>query len=37
MTKKWNLKAIAKEISIGLVLLFILSNIISYIRKPELY
>lgn len=37
MTKKWNLKAIAKEIIVGLVLLFILSNIISYIRKPELH
>ena len=37
MTKKWNIKAIAKEISIGLALLFILSNIISYIRKPELH
>lgn len=33
---KWNIKSILKEITITLVLLFILSNIISYIRKPEL-
>lgn len=30
------IKSILKEISIALVLLFILSNIISYIRAPEL-
>ncbi len=34
--KKWNFKSILKEIVIGAVLLFILSNIMSYIRKPEL-
>jgi thiol-disulfide isomerase/thioredoxin len=34
--KKWNIRPIAKEIIIALVLLFVLSNIISYIRKPEL-
>ncbi len=34
--KKWNIRSILKEIIIALVLLFILSNIISYIRKPEL-
>jgi len=32
----WKLKSILKEILIAVVLLFILSNIISYIRKPEL-
>ena len=32
----WNLRSIFKEILIALVLLFVLSNIISYIRKPEL-
>ncbi len=31
-----NIKSTLKEISIALVLLFILSNIISYIRQPEL-
>ena len=33
---KWNIKSILKEISIALVLLFILSNIISYVRQPDL-
>ncbi len=33
---KWNIKSILKEILIAAVLLFILTNIISYIRKPEL-
>ncbi|MEE8589665.1 MAG: redoxin domain-containing protein, partial [Sulfurimonadaceae bacterium] len=32
----WKLKSILKEIVIAVILLFILSNIISYIRKPEL-
>ncbi|WP_309500138.1 redoxin domain-containing protein [Sulfurovum sp.] len=36
MTKKWNFKTVVKEIALGVFLLFILSNIISYIRKPEL-
>ena len=31
-----NLKSIFKEILIALILLFVISNIISYIRKPEL-
>ena len=31
-----NIKSTLKEISIAVVLLFILSNIISYIRQPEL-
>ena len=34
--KKWNIKSILKEIFIALVLLFVLSNIINYIRQPEL-
>jgi len=36
MTQKWNFKTIAKEIAIAAIFLFILTNIISYIRKPEL-
>jgi len=34
--KKWNFKKILKEIAIGAVTIFILSNIISYVRKPTL-
>jgi thiol-disulfide isomerase/thioredoxin len=34
--KKWKLKSTLKEILIAAALLFILTNIISYIRKPEL-
>ena len=34
--KKWNIRYILKEIILILVLLLVLSNIISYIRKPEL-
>lgn len=34
--KQWNLRSTLKEIVIALVLLFVLSNLISYIRKPEL-
>jgi len=33
---KWNIKSIIKELVIGAVAIFILSNIMSYIRKPEL-
>ena len=33
---KWNIKSIFKELVIGAVILFILSNIMSYILKPEL-
>lgn len=33
---KWNIKSILKEITIALVLLFVVSNIISHIRAPEL-
>jgi thiol-disulfide isomerase/thioredoxin len=34
--KQWKIKSTIKEITIALVLLFILTNIISYIRAPEL-
>ncbi|HEY9189863.1 MAG TPA: protein disulfide oxidoreductase [Sulfurovum sp.] len=34
--KKWNIRSMAKEIALILVLLVVLSNIISYLRKPEL-
>jgi len=33
---KWKFKSIIKELIIGAVILFILSNMISYIRKPDL-
>jgi thiol-disulfide isomerase/thioredoxin len=33
---KWNMKSIFKELIAGMIIFFILSNIISYIRKPEL-
>lgn len=36
MIKKWNIKKILKEIFIGILMLFIISNIMSYIRKPDL-
>jgi thiol-disulfide isomerase/thioredoxin len=36
MIKKWNIKKILKEILIALLILFVISNILSYIRKPEL-
>lgn len=36
MTKKWKVKSIVKEIAIAAIFIFILTNIISYIRKPEL-
>ncbi len=32
----WNVKKIVKEIIVALLFMFILTNIISYIRKPEL-
>jgi len=35
-SKELNIQSILKEIIIGIIILFILSNIISYIRKPEL-
>ncbi len=33
---KWKIKSTIKEITIALVLLFIVSNIISYIRAPKI-
>jgi len=35
-SKELNIQSILKEIIISIIILFILSNIISYIRKPEL-
>ena len=35
-SKKWNLRSIVKEILIAMVLVFILSNIMSYLRQPDL-
>ncbi len=34
--KNWNIKKILKEIAIALLMIFIVSNIISYLRKPTL-
>jgi len=34
--QKWHIKSIAKEILIMALLVFVLSNVISYIRKPTL-
>ena len=36
MKINWNLKKILKELLIGAIILFVLSNVISYIRKPDL-
>jgi len=36
MMQKWNIKVILKELLMGAVAILILSNIISYIRQPEL-
>jgi thiol-disulfide isomerase/thioredoxin len=33
---RWTIKSIAKEVAIGAIFIFIFSNIISYIRKPQL-
>jgi len=35
MKKKWTLKSVAKEIVSTLVLFFVISIVINYIRKPE--
>ena len=35
MKKKWTFKSIAKEIVSTLLLLFVISMVINYIRKPE--
>ena len=32
----WNIKNILKEIGIGVLLLFVVSNVISYIRQPTI-
>ncbi len=36
MRGKWNIKKILKEIAIGLLILFVISNVFSYIRTPDL-
>lgn len=35
-SKKWNLRSILKEGLIAIILMLILSNIMSYLRKPDL-
>ena len=34
--KKWNIKKILKEIAIALLMIFVVSNVMSYLRKPTL-
>ena len=34
--KNWKLKKILKEIAIALLMIFVLSNVMSYLRKPTL-
>ena len=34
--KNWNFRVIIKEISIALLILFVVSSVLSYIRKPTL-
>lgn len=34
--KNWDFRVIFKEIGMALLLLFVISNLLSYIRKPEL-
>ena len=34
--KKWNIKSIVKEIIIAALILFVVTNVLSYIRKPTL-
>ena len=36
MRGKWDIKKLLKEIAIGLFILFVISNVFSYIRKPDL-
>lgn len=33
---KWSFKKIFKEVAIGLLMLFVIGNVISYLRKPTL-
>jgi len=33
----WNIKSFIKELIVGILVIFILTNIISYLRKPELH
>ena len=34
--KKWNIKKILKETTIALLMIFVVSNVMSYLRKPAL-
>ena len=34
--KNWNIKKILKEIAIALLMIFVLSNVMGYLRKPAL-
>jgi len=34
--KKWHMKSILKEILIGAIVLFVVANIVSYVRQPKL-
>ena len=34
--KNWNIKKILKEIAIALLMIFVVSNVMSYLRKPTL-
>ena len=34
--KNWNIKKILKEIAIALLMIFVISNVMSYLRKPTL-
>ena len=34
--KKWNFKKIVKETAVALLMIFIVSNVMSYLRKPTL-
>jgi len=34
--KNWNIKKILKEIAIALLMIFVVSNVMSYLRKPAL-
>ncbi len=34
--KKWNIKKVLKELAIGVLILFVISNLFSYLRKPIL-
>jgi thiol-disulfide isomerase/thioredoxin len=33
---RWNMRKIAKEIAVGLIILVVVSQVVNYLRKPEL-